>query len=140
MQFCKILLADDDPDDVSILKDAVKDIYPHNLIAAVENGHAALELLNAQYEAGHIPNLIVLDLNMPRMNGSDTLRIIKSDDRFKEIPVIIFSTSINPAEKDRCLKLGAHSYMIKPSSMQESVDTARTFLEFCNLAHFIDKD
>lgn len=140
MEFCKILMADDDPDDISILEDALKTLHPHSLISFVENGNAAMQLLNAQFEAGHIPNLVVLDLNMPRLNGSDTLMAIKNDERFKEIPVIIYSTSINPVEKEKCLKLGAHSYMIKPSSLKESVDTARVFLEFCNLEQTIDKD
>ena len=133
MQFCKILMADDDPDDISILEDAIKDLDPHTVLAHVENGRAALDLLNKNYAVGHIPSLIVLDLNMPKLNGSETLKAIKNDERFKGIPVIIYSTSFNPVEKDRCLLLGAHSYMIKPSSLKESVVTAKAFLEFCEL-------
>lgn len=133
MQFCKILVADDDLDDVSILEDAIQDLDPQAVLSYVENGRAALDLLNKHYAAGHMPSLIVLDLNMPKMNGSETLKALKKDERFKDIPVVIFSTSINPVEKERCLSLGAHSYMIKPSSLTESIITAKAFLEFCEL-------
>jgi CheY-like chemotaxis protein len=92
-----------------------------------------MELLNKHYAAGHVPNLIVLDINMPKMNGAETLNAIKMDERFKHIPVVIYSTSINPVEKDRCLSLGAHSYMIKPSSLKESLTTAKAFIELCEL-------
>lgn len=138
MRVCTIVVADDDPDDISILEDAVRSLHPHSIISAVDNGQAALDLLNSQYEAGHIPNLIVLDLNMPKMNGSETLKAIKSDARLQDIPVIIFSTSINPVERDRCLQLGAHAYMIKPSSFKESINTARAFLEFCSPEQIIN--
>ena len=133
MQLCNILIADDDADDVSILEDAIKDLHAHTILAYVENGRAAMELLNKHYAAGHVPNLIVLDINMPKMNGAETLNAIKMDERFKHIPVVIYSTSINPVEKDRCLSLGAHSYMIKPSSLKESLTTAKAFIELCEL-------
>lgn len=131
MQHCRILLADDDPDDISILEDAITTIHKHCIVFSVENGQAAMDLLIAQHEKGQLPDLIVLDLNMPRINGSDTLSNIKNDERFKNIPVIIYSTSINPVEKNRCLKLGAQAYMIKPSSLKESIETAKVFLEVC---------
>lgn len=133
MQFCEILMADDDPDDKMILEDAMGSLYPDKLISFVENGHALWDALNECYAHDHVPYLVVLDLNMPKMNGSETLKAIKSDERFKHIPVIIYSTSINPLEKEKCMRLGAHSYMIKPSSTKESLATARTFLNFCNV-------
>lgn len=68
---------------------------------------------------------------MPKLNGTETLRRIKNDTRFKDIPVIIYSTSINPLEKEKCLLLGAHSYVTKPVSFKESMDTAKQFFDFC---------
>lgn len=138
MDYCRILMADDDPDDISILEDALKTLYAQSLISPVENGQAALDLLNAQYDAGYVPDLIVLDLNMPRLNGSETLKAIKNDARLKEIPVIIYSTSVNPVEKAKCLNMGAHAYMTKPITYKESLDTARAFLEFCKLEQILD--
>jgi CheY-like chemotaxis protein len=68
---------------------------------------------------------------MPKMSGTQILKALKEDSRFKHIPVIIYSTSINPLEKERCLALGAHAYIIKPVSFRESIETAHLFMEFC---------
>jgi len=65
------------------------------------------------------------------LSCTQTLSKIKNDNRFKEIPVIIYSTSINPLEKEKCILLGAHSYITKPVSFEESIETAKIFLQFC---------
>ena len=104
----------------------------HNTIYFAENGEQALELLDKNYNVAEVPCLIVLDLNMPKMNGTQTLGNLKSDERFKHIPVIIYSTSINPLEKEKCMQLGAHSYITKPISFKESTETAKVFLQFCD--------
>lgn len=130
-QLWKILLADDDPDDRAIIKDAMEFLKAENVMCFAENGEEALSILHHDYSPHHRPCLIILDLNMPRLNGTETLRKLKNDDRFKKIPVIIFSTSINPLEKEKCMLLGAHSYITKPISLKESMDTAKAFLEFC---------
>jgi CheY-like chemotaxis protein len=90
-----------------------------------------LSILHEGYRPDNHTSLIILDLNMPRLNGTETLRQLKNDDRFNNIPVIIFSTSINPLEKEKCMLLGAHSYITKPVSLKESMDTAKAFLQFC---------
>mgnify|MGYP001314956207 CR=1 FL=1 len=130
-QVWKILLADDDPDDRAIIQDAMDSLDAGQVLCFAENGEQALSILHAAYHPGYRPSLIILDLNMPRLNGTETLRRLKKDDRFNNIPVIIFSTSINPLEKEKCMMLGAHSYITKPVSLQESMDTARAFLTFC---------
>lgn len=132
MGYKKILLADDDADDKMIIADAVRLLSHEEVMYFTENGEETLDALNMDYERGDLPCLIVLDLNMPRMNGTETLAHIKRDDRFKDIPVIIYSTSINPLEKEKCLLLGAHSYVTKPISFKESMDTAKQFFEFCS--------
>ena len=127
----RILLADDDADDKMIIKDAIQLVSNDDVIYFTENGEQTLQILNENYDQGELPCLVVLDLNMPRMNGTETLRHIKNDERFKDIPVIIYSTSINPLEKEKCLLLGAHSYITKPISFKESMETAKQFFEFC---------
>ena len=67
---------------------------------------------------------------MPRMNGTQTLKHLKSNDRYRNIPVIIFSTSINVIEKDECLKTGAVSYIVKPVTYKECLETAKSFYDF----------
>lgn len=131
MGYKKILLADDDEDDKMIINDALTLLSNDNVIYFTENGEEALRVLNKNYDENDLPCLIVLDLNMPKLNGTETLRCIKNDLRFKDIPVIIYSTSINPMEKEKCLILGAHSYITKPISFKESMDTARQFFDFC---------
>ena len=82
-----------------------------------------------------IPQLIILDLNMPKLNGRQTLQWIKNQPELKHIPVIIYSTSLNPIEKDECLSLGAHAYIIKPISYRESVSIAENFLSLTTILH-----
>lgn len=132
MAYKKILLADDDADDKMIIADALKMLSNENVMYFTENGEETLGALLKDYESDDLPCLIVLDLNMPKMNGTETLGHIKSDVRFKDIPVIIYSTSINPLEKEKCLLLGAHSYVTKPVSFKESIETAKRFFEFCS--------
>lgn len=128
----RVLLADDDFDDKMIIKDAVEKVSnAADMIYFADNGEDALSMLQGDIEKDQLPCLIVLDLNMPRLNGTETLRQLKSDTRFNHIPVIIYSTSINPLEKEKCLALGAHSYVTKPVSFNESLETAKIFYRFC---------
>lgn len=136
MQIKKILIADDDPEDISIIKDAMELLKVVNVLWSAQNGEQAFELLQKSLESSTKLCLIVLDLNMPKMNGIQTLRKLKMDERFKDIPVIIYSTSINPLEKETCLQLGAHSYIPKPVSFKESMETAKLFLQFCDSDFF----
>ena len=127
----KILLVDDDPEDRDVLKDALEQLKAGNEIVCAENGEAALRLLARNAGVVNNPCLIVLDLNMPRMNGTQTLKALKADPRFQEITVVIYSTSVNPIEKETCMNLGAHAYIIKPTTYHESLHTARLFLDLC---------
>jgi CheY-like chemotaxis protein len=96
----KILVADDDADDRAILQDAMRELDATEVLCFAQNGEEALRLLGNDFNAEYKPALIILDLNMPKLNGTETLRRIKNDDRFNTIPVIIYSTSLNPLEKD----------------------------------------
>ena len=125
----KILLVDDDVEDREIIRDALSDLGYHSVIHFEENGEKALLFLESAYQRGMLPSMVILDLNMPRMNGTQTLRHLKSDGRFSNIPVIIYSTSLNSIERDECLALGAHSYVIKPVSYRDTVATAKRFYE-----------
>jgi CheY-like chemotaxis protein len=131
MDVKKILLVDDDREDQSIINDALHLLVPDDMLWLAENGEHALEVLETHYKNQQLPCLIVLDLNMPKMNGTQTLVKLKADERFRNIPVIIYSTSINPLEKEKCLQIGAHSYITKPVSYNEGLETAKVFLQFC---------
>ena len=127
----KILFADDDAEDRFILQDAMDALHETDMLLFANNGEEAWQVLRKNFDHNISPCLIILDLNMPKLNGVQTLERIKRDERFNKIPVIIYSTSINPLEKEKCLKLGAHSYVTKPVSLNESMETARMFLTFC---------
>ena len=132
MYLAKILLADDDEEDKAIMQDAMEMLKAGDILLFANNGAHVLELLEMNMDDAVKPCLIVLDLNMPRMNGTQTLSRLKNNEQFKHIPVIIYSTSINPLEKEKCISLGAHSYITKPISLKESIETAKIFLKFCS--------
>lgn len=126
-----ILMVDDDAEDRLLLKDVFDDLGYSHCIHFEENGEEAIRYLQGCCDGGSLPRLIILDLNMPRLNGRQTLQYLKREPRFQDIAVIIYSTSLNPMERDECLALGAHSYIVKPATYNESVSIANTFYSFC---------
>lgn len=127
-----ILFVDDDSEDQAIMADAMQTVNNTMPLYFVGSGIEALEKLESMQQEGHLPCLIVVDLNMPKMSGGEMLALVKKDDRFQHIPVVIYSTSVNKAEKEVCLQRGAHAYLTKPLSYQESLGVANFFLSLCN--------
>jgi two-component system response regulator len=131
MRKLSILIAEDDPDDRFLLKKAFEENNATERIDFVENGVQVLEFLKNIHGANqHYPNIILLDLNMPRKDGRQVLQEIKEDEELKKIPVIIFTTSRNDLVIDKCYELGANSYIIKPvsfDSLLKVVERLRTY-------------
>ncbi|WEK36501.1 MAG: response regulator [Candidatus Pseudobacter hemicellulosilyticus] len=124
-----ILLIDDDIEDRVFLQEIFEGLGYQSSIEFADNGEHALLYLEKSINDQKIPHLIVLDLNMPRMNGTQVLRLLKKNNSLKDITVIIYSTSLNPIERDECIALGAHSYVIKPITYNESIANARMFYD-----------
>jgi CheY-like chemotaxis protein len=124
-------MVDDDAEDRLLLKDIFDELGYGHCIQFEENGEGAVAYLQKCAEGGSLPRLVILDLNMPRLNGRQTLEYIKRHPVFQSITVIIYSTSLNPLERDECLALGAHSYMVKPATYADSIKIATTFYSFC---------
>src|SRR3954464_6358377 len=120
-----ILIADDDQEDRYLLYTAFDEIGRSNDIYLVENGLQVFKYLEASFEPSDIPSLIVLDLNMPLLNGMETLLRLKAHSVYKNIPVIMFTTSIHEVEKERCLEIGAADFIKKPARFQQTISTAR---------------
>jgi CheY-like chemotaxis protein len=99
-----ILLVDDDDDDQYIFVETLKELGFEDHCALVNNGIMALDYLNTTQA---IPSMIVLDLNLPLMNGYEFLNRIKNDDRLSNIPVIVFTTSDNQNDQKLAAQLGA---------------------------------
>ena len=131
MESYKILLVDDDPEDRAIIQEAMETIEAGDIIHFAENGEQALEILEQGVQTNQLPCIVVLDLNMPRLNGTETLRLIRANEQLKDISVVIYSTSINPLEKEKCMRLGANEYITKPLSYKESTYTAKKLLDLC---------
>jgi len=127
MQHSKpILLVEDDNVDAMTVKRALRDLKVGNVLAHSVNGEDALEYLNG--EEAHKPFLILLDLNMPKMNGIEFLRAIKGDDRWKKIPVIVLTTSKERRDVVESFELGAAGYMVKPVDYARFVEIIGTIV------------
>lgn len=116
----RILIADDDVDDVQITRDCFNGNDFEVDIHEVYDGEILLEHLKAEQK--NLPQLILLDLNMPRKNGLEALEEIKQDETFRKIPIVIFSTSQSPKDIEKAYELGASCFINKPNSLTEWCD------------------
>lgn len=123
MQRKPIMLVEDDEVDVMTVKRALRDLKVENQLIAVNNGEQAVDYF--ENGANELPCFILLDLNMPRMNGIELLKIIKADDRLKSIPVIVLTTSNEERDKIDSFKLSVAGYMIKPVEYQQFVEVIK---------------
>jgi CheY-like chemotaxis protein len=127
---CKILIGEDDFEDQFILQEYFQDNGINEVVAFEKNGKKIIEYLEHLKSGEDLPSLIVLDLNMPILNGTQTLFELKQHSRFNKIPVIIYSTSDNDHEKRKCLNFGAVEYLVKPISVDEGDRMIKKFLQF----------
>lgn len=109
----KVLIVEDDADDRQLIKDALEECKSPVSAVELADGAEVMNYLNT-CPAHKLPDFILLDLNMPLMNGFDTLKEIKSIGRFSEIPVYIFTTSSTSEDKQHAKKLGATDFITKP--------------------------
>lgn len=108
----KLLLADDDLDDRLFFEDAVEELFTSYKLSTVTDGVELMELLSDDSE--QLPDILFLDINMPRKNGCECLAEIKANDILKDIPVVIFSTSLDMEIVNKLYENGAHYYIRKP--------------------------
>lgn len=125
-----ILIGEDDLDDQEFLKETFTSIDPSFSIVFAANGSEILNYLEKNSHQ-HLPCLILLDYNMPGLNGVEILKELKSREHFNAIPKIIWSTSRSTNYRDVCLQLGAHEYLVKPSNVNDLVETCRYMLSTC---------
>lgn len=121
-----ILLIDDDEDDQDIFKEAATLVMPDIRFLLAKDGHQALEVLEGC--SANLPDHIFLDVNMPKMDGKEFLRIVKADPRFQKIPVVIYSTSKHKSELGEFFRMGASNYITKPSEFNLLVSYLRSVL------------
>lgn len=121
-----ILLVDDDADDQYVFRDALQTVDSSVVVDTAVDGIDALQKLAENKTA---PQLIFLDLNMPRMNGKSFLKEIKASQHLQSIPVIVYSTSSNPSDIEETKALGAKDFITKPNSYNELCEVLTTALQ-----------
>ena len=127
-----VLLVEDDPGDVLMTREAFEHNKVRNRLSVVADGVSALEFLRkeGQYADAPTPDLVLLDLNLPRMDGREVLEAMKSDEHLRAIPVVVLTTSEAEEDVVRSYSLHANAYVTKPVDFDRFIDVVRQIDEF----------
>ncbi|MCU0524415.1 MAG: response regulator [Elainella sp. Prado103] len=130
-----LLIAEDSDEDFVTLQRLMQRMQVSNPIYRCPDGDSVLDFLHrvGDYQDPGIaprPSVILLDLNLPGTDGRDVLEQLKQDQCFKEIPIVVFTTSSNPKDIEFCYRKGANGYLVKPVSSQDLQKTVQAFVEY----------
>jgi CheY-like chemotaxis protein len=125
-----ILYVDDDPDDVAMLRHALESVDSEHQMVEAYDGIRALELLHQMLQKDELPRLIILDINMPRMDGKQALVALQKEEAFTHIPVVLFSTSSSLLDKTFC-ELRKVALVTKPVDVTSLYITAHKLVSYC---------
>jgi CheY-like chemotaxis protein len=128
----EILLVEDDPGDVLMTQEALADSKVANNLHVVSDGEAAMDFLHGrgEHEGAPRPGLVLLDLNLPRMDGREVLAEIKEDETLRRIPVVVLTTSESEEDILRSYDLHANAYVTKPVEFEQFVHVVRQIDDF----------
>jgi CheY-like chemotaxis protein len=126
-----ILWADDDSDDLMMMKEILLKNSRNYQIKEVHNGREALDYLQRSKENSNLPCLIILDINMPILDGKETLSILKKTDPYNEIPVVVFTTSSSELDKMFCKRFDVEM-ITKPPHYKSLESAVLRLLQFCS--------
>jgi len=129
-----ILIGEDDTDDQEFLKEIFTEVDSSFFLLFEKNGRKIIDYLEQLGNEG-LPCLILLDYNMPDLNGAEILGELNKKTRYKSIPKIIWSTSGSSTFRKSCLDLGANDYFIKPSKVSDMVNLINKMLSICQPEH-----
>jgi CheY-like chemotaxis protein len=127
-----ILLVDDDNTEMMSVKRALKELNVTNELVHHLDGEEALNYLREHINKS--PCVILLDLNMPKMNGTDFLIAIKADVELRQIPIIVMTISSNERDKDKCFELCAAGYVVKPANYEDLIKAIKTLDAYWTLS------
>lgn len=130
MQKNTILWADDDADDLQMMRELLIKTKKAYTIEEVHNGKEALEFLKTAKRQSQLPCLIILDINMPILDGKETLSIIKNSSDYSDIPVVVFTTSESEIDRMFCRKFGTEM-ITKPPTFKTLGDALEKLLKYC---------
>ena len=127
-----ILLVEDNPGDVRLTIEALRDAKLSNNMQIAKDGEQAIDMLwrNPGYEDLPIPDLIILDLNLPRIDGREVLQRIKAHDTLKRIPVVVLTTSSQEEDILKSYNLHANCYITKPVDLDKFIDVVKSIESF----------
>lgn len=131
-----IFLVEDDKVDAMTVKRALKELNVTNRLDIANNGEEALKFL--RNEKNQKPGIILLDLNMPKMNGIEFLKVIKQDESLKRIPVIVLTTSKEEQDRVESFELGVAGYMVKPVDYLQFVEVMRAIDMYWTLSELAE--
>lgn len=128
----EILMVDDNPADIDLTSEILAQSKGHFHVNAVNDGSEAISFLRhrGKYAKAPVPDLVVLDLNLPRKDGRDVLAEVKSDPNLAKIPVVIFTTSQASTDVMRSYELGANCYLRKPGNLPDFVAVVQSMASF----------
>jgi DNA-binding response OmpR family regulator len=129
-----IFLAEDSPADVYLFREALKAHGIESDLFVFDDGGRAISFLSKAENDGPQPQLFVLDLNLPKINGQAILRHIRHSARFSRAPVVILTSSDDPADRAETAELGASCYIKKPSNVADFLDIGRTIKSLLRVA------
>ena len=132
MRAPEILMVDDNPADIDLTSEVLAQSNQHFHVNSVTDGAEAISFLRRQgkYASAPAPDLVVLDLNLPRRDGRQVLSDMKTDPALAKIPVVIFTTSQASSDVSRSYELGANCYLKKPGNLAEFVAVVQSMAQF----------
>jgi CheY-like chemotaxis protein len=126
-----ILVADDDIDDQEMISGSLQDMDHKCQVEVVSDGQQVIDRL--EDNSRQMPCLVVLDLNMPILDGMETLSRIRQKSSLQNIPVVVFTTSDSGESRKQSLKLGAMDYIVKPNDYAGLMDVTAKMMEYCSV-------
>lgn len=128
----EILLVEDNPGDVCLIKELFKNAKVKNHINVAKDGEEALKMLRQENEFTkvHLPDFILLDLNLPKKNGKEVLKEMRADVRFKYIPVVVLTSSSSEEDINESYQSGANSFITKPNNLDQFTKVVNSIHEF----------
>jgi CheY-like chemotaxis protein len=127
-----ILLVEDSPSDVLLTREALRDARIANDLSVARDGEEAMDYLRQQGDHADKPrpDIVILDLNLPRKDGREVLREIKGDDNLRRIPVVVLTTSSSDRDIGDCYDAHANCFLTKPIDFEEFIDVVRSMEHF----------
>ncbi len=126
----EIVLIEDDADDVELLQEALHSYKVGFSLTVIKDGSAALSFCES---GAFLPDIIVMDFNLPRVHGREVIRSIRCNEKFAKVPILILSTSSSKEDIEYAYKVGADKYLVKPTTIEAIRDTIKTILQLARV-------